>query len=504
MSSRLRAFARLVTVAGFVAAYVALHLAITAGMDLRAHDRFRDAPRRATAFTAALDSYAAGDSSRLAEIRAGGAWFRDHSPPGDSRASVTSAAGFAAAGNHSLARDRVAGLVRAVERERAALQREFSSTRRAALCWAASSATLSALAWRLRRHRRSAAAELAELVSRFAAPRPWWRRPVFLTANAACCLLFTAGAGAVAAAEQQGHKMTLEVQLLLLIGGLGVLGAAGLGLRHTRPRAARGAAQALLQDGRRPVLYLRSFDDDTTTAQADDSWFGVNIHSREEQLAGALGTVGPVIAVGRPGEPLPKLGAARFYLPQDDWQPTVLRLMTLSRLIVLRLGSGDSLWWEIGQARATQPAHKLVLLAPNGLSGMAERLDQHLSPPSGLNASAVGTAWAPAVVAFGPDWTPSVYPVGGDSGADTSVPLVRRGARAVRTAYTTVTAFTPAYDLARALKAALASVGVRRRTMAWRAQWAAGAALLRGYLLITALALLSWLVFRSLQLFELA
>ena len=110
MSSRLRAFARLITAVTIVTAYVALHLAISAGMDLRACDRFRGASARAAAFTAALDRYAAGDVTARAEIRAGDTWFKENASSGASRSAVSSATAGVEKGRVSLARARVAGL----------------------------------------------------------------------------------------------------------------------------------------------------------------------------------------------------------------------------------------------------------------------------------------------------------------------------------------------------------------------------------------------------------
>ncbi|MGW7041541.1 transferase [Streptomyces avermitilis] len=504
MSSGLRAFARLITAAAIVTAYVALHLAITAGMDLRACDRFRGAPARAAAFTAALDRYADGEVSARAEIREGDTWFEKNDPSGRSRSVVSSATGDAVEGRVSLARERVAGLAADVEQDQAGLDRKLGSSSVTALYWAAPAVVLLVPALWLRRRRRSGAAEIIGVVSQFAPRRPRWRRPVYLVASGVGYGLFAGGAIAANTAQRQGTKMPPVVFMLLLVGGLAALGAGVLILRHTRPRSARGAAQALLADGRQPVLYLRSFADDDTAAQVDDSAAYVSIHSREEQLAGALGAVGPVITVGRPGEPLPQLGAARFYLPLDDWQPTVLRLMELSQLIVLRLGLGEGLWWEVQQARATQPARKLVLLAPGGLSEMAEWLDKHLPTPSRLNEVAGGDPWTSAVVTFAPDWTPHVHPVGPVPRAKTARGrLVRRGARAMKAAMVSMIMLSPVHHVARAMKAALASVGVRRRTMAWRATLATQAALWKGIALVTALALLSWLAFRALQLFGL-
>ncbi|WP_331769180.1 hypothetical protein OG948_35875 (plasmid) [Embleya sp. NBC_00888] len=267
MLSRLSVPARLITLTALVTAYVALHLAITAGQDLRA-------------------------------------------------------------------------------------RRDFGSSGTVALWWVLAAGVLAVPALWLRRRRRMRTVELVELVERFAPRQPRWRRPVFLAASGVGYALFAAGSIAAGMAQRSDSKMPVAAQALLLPAGLAALGAGFLTLRYSRPRSARGAARALLVDGREPVLYLRSFADDPISARVDDG-VALNIHSRDEQLAGALGAFGPVIAVGRPGEPLPLLGAARFYLPLDDWKPVILRLMELSRLIVLRVGLGEGLWWEVDQALAT-------------------------------------------------------------------------------------------------------------------------------------------------------
>ncbi|MFH8558948.1 transferase [Streptomyces celluloflavus] len=504
MSSRLRVLARLITAVAIVTAYVALHLAISAGWDLRACDRFRDAPARAVAFTAALDRYAAGEVSARAEIRAGDTWFKENAPSGASRSAVSSATAGVEKGGVSLARERVAGLAADVRRDRAGLDRRLGSSSATALYWAVPAVVLLGPALWLRRRRRSGVAEIVGVVSRFAPRQPWWRRPVFLLASGTGYVLFAAGFFTVGMAQRRSSTMPPMTTVGWLVGGLAALGAGLLSLRYTRPRSVRGAAQAMLADGRQPVLYLRSFADDDIAAQVDDSGFYFNIHSREEQLTGALGAVGPVITVGRPGEPLPRLGAARFYLPLNDWKSPVGRLMELSQLIVLRLGLGDGLRWEVQQARATQPAQKLVLLVPGGVPEVAERLDEHLRAPSRLAEVAGGDPWTGAVITFAPDWTPQLHPVGPvPRAAPPRGTLVRRKARVVKAGFTAISSYTPTYHLARAIKEALASVGVRRRTMALRANFAAQTSFWKGFALVTVLALLGWLVGRALQLFGL-
>ncbi|MFF7991497.1 transferase [Kitasatospora xanthocidica] len=407
MSSRLRSLARLVTVLAVTAAYVALHLAISADGDRTA-------------------------SPRRSELEATAALW--------------------------------CGLIALL--------------------------LLAPALW-LRHLRRSGAAELVRVVSQYVPPRPRWQRTLRM-ANSLGLVLFGVGAYAVQASERQGHKMPLEAQSLLLFGGVAAMAAGFLVLRRTRPYAARPAARALLLSGCRPVLYLRSFGDDESAAQVDDG-AEVNLHTREEQLATALGAIGPVIAVGRPGERLPHLGAARFYLPLDDWKPTVLRLMDLSQLIVLRLGQGDGLWWEVEQVRTTQPARKLVLLLPGGASALAARLNTYLPeplPPGGLGA---GGQWVSTVIVFDDSWTPRVFPVG----------VRRKGWRGWSSSASLGALDTPTTEVARAVRTALTSSGLRRRTMTWRSRLATHFAVLAGFGLAVAMALAGWLAFRAVQLIEL-
>ena len=58
-------------------------------------------------------------------------------------------------------------------------------------------------------------------------------------------------------------------------------------------------------DNRPPVIYLRSFMDDTITAATVSSglaWRGLAVKTEEEQPAKVMTTIGPVVAVGKPGE----------------------------------------------------------------------------------------------------------------------------------------------------------------------------------------------------------
>ncbi|MFI6850035.1 hypothetical protein OG535_40020 [Kitasatospora sp. NBC_00085] len=122
------------------------------------------------------------------------------------------------------------------------------------------------------------------------------------------------------------------------------------------------------------VLYLRSFDDDVRRASLEENQHHppgpgavlpdlfLSDRTDEEQLAAALASVAPLVAVGRPGERLPLLGARRLYLPLDDWQDTVRQLMERARLVVMVLGMGPGLMWEFIEAVRILPPERLVLM----------------------------------------------------------------------------------------------------------------------------------------------
>lgn len=442
----MRTATRFLTAAALVIGYVAALLALSAATTQRETSAFHDAPAQLATFRHALDN---GDAD---QARAVHLWFADHAPSSSrSRASISLAASAAEDGEFDLARRFVSDVDTKLEADRKAQDEESTQAWSRALPWLAIGAVLAAIALALRRRQREANAEVVAVVNHYVPPRPVWRRPVFMVVTGIGYTLLVAGFFAIVAATR-ANELPWAARGIILLCGVAALPVAYFVLRHSRPRSAKGAAQALRDDSRKPVLYLRGFGDDPDSAVVDGVPGALasgllSVHTREEQLIGALGAFGPVIAVGRPGERLPHLGAARFYLPGDDWQTGVLKLMELSQLIVLRLGEGEGLWWEVDQAQATQPPHKLVLLVPGDRPDLAERLDRHLSKPA--NVTADPTRWTSAVIAFDHDWTPRVQPVGPFPGERN-----KYGA--------------PAFYVAKAMQAALREIGARRRAMGYR------------------------------------
>ncbi|WP_331769177.1 hypothetical protein OG948_35865 (plasmid) [Embleya sp. NBC_00888] len=133
-----------------------------------------------------------------------------------------------------------------------------------------------------------------------------------------------------------------------------------------------------------------------------------------------------------------------------------------------------------------QPAHKLLLLTPDRLADVAERLDEHLPVPSRLQEVCAGGSWISAAVAFGPGWVPHVHPV--DPAPGTTAPRGGRARRAFRAVLAPFWTPSPARRAARVMKAALASVGIRGRMVVHRADGGMLVTLWKGALVIAALA----------------
>lgn len=124
----------------------------------------------------------------------------------------------------------------------------------------------------------------------------------------------------------------------------------------------QSALETVRGDRRPPVLYLRSFRFDAI----DDLQAQRSGQTEEAAMVSGLERIGPVLAIGRPGERLGHLGAARLYVADDDWQTIARRLMASARLVVIRAG-GDSpgIRWELACARDGLPAEKVVLWFPS-------------------------------------------------------------------------------------------------------------------------------------------
>ncbi|HYL72948.1 MAG TPA: DUF805 domain-containing protein [Bryobacteraceae bacterium] len=184
-------------------------------------------------------------------------------------------------------------------------------------------------------------------------------------------------AGYVVGAIAKEAKGGIVVMLLWLVFSIFVLSRVyNRFLRRTWQTRARSAEEELRRAGsRRPILYLRSFALDAQVGRPgwSEKMLGtIPFNNAEQRLTHGLGGLGPVIAIGRPGEQLPALGAARFYVSHDRWQQKVADVVQVSQLVVWATGVTEGLRWEISHLIDSLPPEKLILWAHPHLLPLSE------------------------------------------------------------------------------------------------------------------------------------
>jgi hypothetical protein len=213
----------------------------------------------------------------------------------------------------------------------------------------------------------------------------------------------------------------LAVQFLSLMATILIYVFASKLLLRGRRLMASSAEEILARDTRPPVIYMRSFKDDQTAAQmiqpAAIGWaflFGA-IETEEELLAKTLNEFGPVITIGRPGEEMRELGAARTYSSEAEWHEKVESLMGSARLVVLRLGTTEGFWWELQQSIRKMNPHQLLVFVPYikdraARESVRKRAEEVFPKPlpeftrSDKRAGTIGSLRG--YLYFDPDWTP--------------------------------------------------------------------------------------------------
>jgi hypothetical protein len=126
-----------------------------------------------------------------------------------------------------------------------------------------------------------------------------------------------------------------------------------------------------VDDRRPPVVYLRSFQVDKRLSRRPLAVGRVaSLHTEEEQLVEALQEMGPVVALGKPGERLPRLGASRVYVEDAEWRQQVLSWFSRAALVVIHVPANptEGLAWEIEQSLRLVALHRLVFVMTRGVS----------------------------------------------------------------------------------------------------------------------------------------
>jgi hypothetical protein len=130
-----------------------------------------------------------------------------------------------------------------------------------------------------------------------------------------------------------------------------------LNLRHRN--------EIILKD-KPPVLLLRSFTDDV--AGIPPNMLIPRLVRRrkrlEEMIGEQLTSAGPFVAIGRPGERLPQLGASRLYVGDSEWQAVVESYIARSDLIIVIAGKTHWVQWELANVLKQDRIAGLLIVFP--------------------------------------------------------------------------------------------------------------------------------------------
>lgn len=186
------------------------------------------------------------------------------------------------------------------------------------------------------------------------------------------CLLFATSLWTL---ESIGHFL-----IGCTIGGLGlkILPFGSSSFAIAKRQMLRKADDLLREDSLAPILYLRSFaDDDVVTPEeyqrdydTGKAWslaFYTEQRHRtfEEIMCSGLSLVAPVVALERPGDLLPPLGAARKSVDNnEDWKSEVKLLISKCRFAVLVVGLSEGLRWEFEHLLTESNPSKILLVLP--------------------------------------------------------------------------------------------------------------------------------------------
>ena len=167
-------------------------------------------------------------------------------------------------------------------------------------------------------------------------------------------------------------------QLLVLIG---VLLLARALWRFGRRLNLRHRNEIILKD-KPPVLLLRSFTDDV--AGIPPNMLIPRLIRRRKRLEETIGEqltgAGPFVAIGRPGEQLPQLGASRLYVGDSEWQAVVQSYIAQSDLVIVIAGKTHWVQWELANVlKQDRIAGLLIVFPPISEADRNERW-QNLKP----------------------------------------------------------------------------------------------------------------------------
>lgn len=182
---------------------------------------------------------------------------------------------------------------------------------------------------------------------------------------------------------------------MLLALAVGIVAAVVLDRCHIPARAIEGVIRSRQSIGfaenatGETILYLRSFDDDTAVVfapVASTRWYAPVLPQRVrfEELVEAwtFNEAAQVVAIGRPGERRPSLGAGRSYWTDETWQDAVRRTAARCKAVIVVAGTTEGLGWEISTLAEMGVLGKTLLLLPPDTSEKTEQRYRRIAAAS--------------------------------------------------------------------------------------------------------------------------
>jgi len=128
------------------------------------------------------------------------------------------------------------------------------------------------------------------------------------------------------------------------------------------------------------LVYLRAFE---TTGKLKAPWFmfahdlglqRLRSSEQESYLAWAVRKLGPLVALGEPGE---HLGAGRIKTSDADWQQAVTQLVENAKAVLIIPSDRPGTVWEVHHLRTQNLLHKTVFIMPPEARGFDWRARWH-------------------------------------------------------------------------------------------------------------------------------
>lgn len=132
--------------------------------------------------------------------------------------------------------------------------------------------------------------------------------------------------------------------------------------KRGRRHFAKIGEKYLERDSRAPVLFLREFGEEHSILEDTSERAGATF---EQVLVDTFETLGPVVAIGQPGESLPPSGSIRLYVDDEHWQAKVAELIERSCLVVIQArGRSQGMFWELDHVFKRVPFKRTMLAFP--------------------------------------------------------------------------------------------------------------------------------------------